>query len=104
MKRDEDYFICAHCGTEVRWDAQACPECGSDEMTGWSEDADKWQAGIPVGYADDEEFDYEAFVGREFPQGRNCVLGLPAALLIALALLAVGCLLMFLVVLPLVRR
>ncbi len=33
-----DYFICPNCGTEVPLKALACPECGSDESTGWSED------------------------------------------------------------------
>ncbi len=33
-----DYFICPNCGTEVPLKALACPECGSDENTGWSED------------------------------------------------------------------
>jgi hypothetical protein len=33
-----DYFICPVCGTEVPVKALACPECGSDESTGWSED------------------------------------------------------------------
>ena len=32
-----DYFICPHCEAEVPMDAPACPECGSDERTGWSE-------------------------------------------------------------------
>ena len=32
-----DYFICPHCGAEVDIDAVACPACGSDEETGWSE-------------------------------------------------------------------
>jgi hypothetical protein len=34
-----DYFICPHCGAEVPADALACPECGSDDETGWSENA-----------------------------------------------------------------
>jgi uncharacterized membrane protein YvbJ len=34
-----DYFTCPHCGAAVPSDASACPECGSDEETGWSEDA-----------------------------------------------------------------
>jgi hypothetical protein len=33
-----DYFICPHCGAEVDYDAPACPECGSDDETGWSEE------------------------------------------------------------------
>ncbi len=33
-----DYFICPNCGTEVPLKALVCPECGSDENTGWSED------------------------------------------------------------------
>ncbi len=33
-----DYFCCPNCGAEVPIEAKACPECGSDEKTGWSED------------------------------------------------------------------
>ncbi len=33
-----DYFICPNCGAEVLIKALSCPECGSDEKTGWSED------------------------------------------------------------------
>ena len=33
-----DYFICPNCGAEVPSKALSCPECGSDEQTGWSED------------------------------------------------------------------
>ena len=33
-----DYFICPNCEAEVPSKALACPECGSDEKTGWSED------------------------------------------------------------------
>lgn len=33
-----DYFICPHCGTKVDINASVCPECGSDDETGWSED------------------------------------------------------------------
>ncbi len=41
--------------------AKACPECGSDESTGWSEDARASGLNLP-----EEEFDYKDFVGREF--------------------------------------
>ncbi len=80
----DDYFVCPHCGAEVRRGARACPECGSDETTGWSEDADKWTAGIPTGYAEDDEFDYEEFARREFGVGRRAAL-LRLVLFLALA-------------------
>lgn len=53
--------ICPVCGTEVPERARACPECGADEETGWSERARYEQLGIP-----DDSFDYEDFVEREF--------------------------------------
>ncbi len=31
--------VCPNCGAEVPPSAKACPECGSDEKTGWSEKA-----------------------------------------------------------------
>lgn len=34
-----EFFECPVCGTEVSRKARACPECGSDEETGWSEAA-----------------------------------------------------------------
>ena len=33
-----DYFVCPNCGAEVPTKAKSCPDCGSDENTGWSED------------------------------------------------------------------
>ena len=53
--------ICPNCGAEVPRGAKACPECGSDEKTGWSETAYADNLGLP-----DEEFDYDDFVKREF--------------------------------------
>lgn len=32
-------FPCPHCGAKVPTHAKACPECGSDKETGWSEEA-----------------------------------------------------------------
>jgi hypothetical protein len=37
--RVERYFTCPHCGAQVPSSATACPECGSDNETGWSEAA-----------------------------------------------------------------
>lgn len=48
--------------------ATSCPECGSDESTGWSQSAHCDGLGIPD---PDEEFDYDAFVENEFGRGEN---------------------------------
>ena len=37
---DEDWFTCPVCGEVVDADALACPGCGADEQTGWSEQAE----------------------------------------------------------------
>ena len=57
--------ICPNCGASVPPDATACPACGSDERTGWSEHADAGHLDLP-----DEEFDYGEFVQREFGPGQ----------------------------------
>lgn len=54
---------CPNCGAEVPPNAAACPECGSDESTGWSDRANASRLGIP-----DEEFDYEEFIREEFDE------------------------------------
>ena len=55
--------LCPNCGAELPPRAKACPECGSDEQTGWSEEARADGLGLP-----DESFDYNDFVKREFSQ------------------------------------
>jgi len=52
---------CPVCGTEVPRNARACPECGADEETGWSEQAATDGLDLP-----DESFDYDKFVKEEF--------------------------------------
>ena len=59
---------CPCCGAEVPRNAKACPECGADENTGWSEEAGGSGLDLP-----DEDFDYEEFVKREFGGGKNPV-------------------------------
>jgi hypothetical protein len=39
MKMMPETFPCPNCGAAVPLKAKACPECGSDEETGWSEAA-----------------------------------------------------------------
>ena len=53
--------ICPNCGAEVPPKARACPECGADEETGWSERAAAQRLGLP-----DDEFNYDEFVKDEF--------------------------------------
>jgi len=53
--------LCPNCGAEVPPNAKACPECGSDEQTGWSNHAQADRLAIP-----DEEFNYDEFLNEEF--------------------------------------
>jgi hypothetical protein len=53
--------FCPICGSEVPPNAKACPECGSDEETGWSERAREQELGLP-----DSEFNYNEFAKEEF--------------------------------------
>ena len=53
-------FICPNCGGEVPGKARACPHCGSDENTGWSDTAMINSGGL------EEEFDYDEALKREF--------------------------------------
>lgn len=52
---------CPNCGAAVPRKAKACPECGACEETGWSEEAETGDLGIP-----DESFDHDQFVKNEF--------------------------------------
>ena len=54
-------MTCPQCGAEVPPKARACPECGSDEQTGWSEQAQIGDLDLP-----NQEFDYSDYVKREF--------------------------------------
>ena len=60
--------ICPNCGAEVPPNARACPECGADEKTGWSEEAGTEGLDLP-----EENFNYEEFVKREFGGGKSPV-------------------------------
>ena len=80
--------VCPHCGEIVPSGAKACPECGADEKTGWSEAAGAARLGLP-----DENFDYEEFVKEEFnpslaqPRGIHWLWWLTALILIVLFLI-----------------
>jgi hypothetical protein len=88
--------ICPNCGAEVPPNAHACPECGSCEQTGWSEDAPSQQLGLP-----DDNFDYDDFVKREFGGEKPVPRGVrPFWWIVAIVVLA----LFFALVLGLVRK
>ena len=53
--------VCPNCGAGVPPRARACPECGSDESTGWSEASAYDGLDLP-----DEDFYYDRYVEREF--------------------------------------
>jgi hypothetical protein len=63
-------MVCPNCGAEVPNNDRACPECGSDEQTGWSEEARTGGLDLP-----ETHFDYDNYIKREFskagpvPQG-----------------------------------
>ena len=79
---------CPNCDAEVPRNAKACPECGADETTGWSEMAYADKLGLP-----DEHFDHDQFVKEEFnpglarPRGIHWLWWLTALLLIVLFLI-----------------
>ncbi len=62
---------CPNCGADVPRGAKACPECGSCEQTGWSEEAGHADLGLP-----DDDFSYDDFVAREFPKAAGPPRGL----------------------------
>jgi hypothetical protein len=76
--------VCPNCGAAVPRGAKACPECGSDEQTGWSEESAGDGLDLP-----EEKFDYDDFVQREFgkkgpvPRGVHWFWWLIAVVLVA---------------------
>jgi len=59
-------FICPVCGEEVPPNAKACPECGACDKSGWSSDRHADGLDLPE---EEDEFDYDKFLGEEFGQG-----------------------------------
>ena len=77
--------MCPNCGAEVPDRAKACPECGADESTGWSEEARYEAAGLP-----DDSFDYDEYVKREFGGGRHRRSGIKPVWQIVAAIIVIG--------------
>ena len=77
-KQNDDWFTCPVCGEQVRDDALACPGCGSDDETGWSEDAAYDEVDLP-----DEAFGEAARPTRQqSPMFTYAVLGLVVVILV----------------------
>src|SRR5207245_2604978 len=67
QQKNDDYFICPCCGAEVKIGAVVCKECGASDESGWEEDY-SWDDELPTGYSSDDDFDYDEFVGEQFPE------------------------------------
>jgi uncharacterized membrane protein YvbJ len=53
-------YTCPNCGASINRQAKACPECGSDDQTGWS--TNTYLDGIDIPDSDD----YNEIMEREF--------------------------------------
>ncbi|MBB6429997.1 zinc ribbon domain-containing protein [Algisphaera agarilytica] len=69
-------FDCPNCGAKVPSGALACPECGSDEETGWSDDTMYDGLDLPIYDDEDGELDPAA------PSWKRGIYILTAALLL----------------------
>ena len=88
--QDDQYFECPHCGALVPMGAAACGECGSDAETGWAEDIDYGDFG--TGYNDQDDFDYDEFLKREFPEATDVSARQAALRWILVVVVAILCL------------
>ncbi len=60
-------FVCPNCGAELPAEATFCRQCGASEESGWDL-AEDYRARLPVGYGEDDDFDYDEYLADEFPQ------------------------------------
>ena len=95
-KKDMAPEICPVCGAEIPASAPACPECGADDSTGWNPGA---AASDGLGLNEDN-FDYDSFIKREFgiagnPRSGRYRAHFPAILILIATALTVIALLIF---------
>jgi len=80
--------VCPVCSEDVPRGALACPECGADHNSGWSDGAGT-SDGLDL---PDENFDYDEFVREEFgsssfkPAGMKPIWWITAVLIIVASL------------------
>jgi hypothetical protein len=65
MPSNTDTVPCPYCGEAIKKNAPACPFCGSDEQTGWSDSTYLDDIDLPG------ENEYEELVQNEFPEKSN---------------------------------
>ena len=68
--RRQEHFRCPYCEAPVPVGAKQCPECYSDDETGWSETAYAAELDLPTGYGGEEDFDYAEYAEQEHDQPR----------------------------------
>jgi hypothetical protein len=62
---EDDYFICPCCGAELPLSADFCRDCGASADSVWNTDEDVTDD--VSDFDQDDEFDYEDYLRREFP-------------------------------------
>jgi len=87
-----DSFPCPNCGADVPRGAKFCRACGASDDSGWNEGDDAWEEQPTAGYGEDDEFDYDEFVRREFPEHAEPRPGLQARQWLTIILVVLLCL------------
>ena len=78
QQQDDDWFTCQVCGEVVDAKALACPGCGADDDTGWSEGAAYDEVDLP-----DEAFgDPARPTKQQSPAFTYAVIGLIVVILV----------------------
>lgn len=61
-----DSYVCSNCHSKIS-NPNFCRQCGASEESGWSSASD---GDFGSGYGNEDDFDYDEFLEREFP-GKN---------------------------------
>ena len=81
----QEFFVCPHCGADIEADAEFCGECGASHESGWNDEG-AWSD------PDEDDFDYDEFVAREFPERASHLVRLRGWSLVAMLLVVLLCL------------